>query len=442
MMQRAWYAFVKVWMRLAIKLFYRRIEIRGLNDFPLKGPVLLAPNHQNGFMDALLPAVFAPRDIHYLVRADVFKSWIARKFFGSFNMMPVYRGRDGMSNLAKNEEIFRKCFDILRRGEVLLLFPEATHLGERRLRPLSKGFTRIVFGALQGHEDMELTIIPLGLNYSNYQQSQSRLLMNFGTPIRANDFLGEYAENPQAAMRHLRETVSQKLLEEIIHLEDPDDQKVFEVEIERILPFYLDRTSGYTEKYGHHDFYKKREEAIRLLDRDHPHFRRLDAYDKAMEKLRLRAPLFFLSGKDPGYWAVQTLFLIAMLPLFILSWTLHAPYYFLIKGFLKKFVRDRQFYSSIKVVGAFALFPIFGILIACAVGYWVGRPLWVVLGAAIFLPLSVFLIRELRLHYRYAASMWRSLFLKWRNRDLYAYLRGIEDQTIAMYERMSDTNSR
>ncbi len=173
-MSSIWYAFVRNTVKLGVKLFYRRIEILGYDKYPRSGPVLLAPNHQNAFMDAIIPTVFVPRPVHFLARADVFKSRFAKWFLNSLKMMPVYRQRDGMSNLAKNEEIFEMCFDILRNDGTLLIFPEAGHLGERRLRTLSKGFTRIVFGAMENHEELDIKIVPVGLNYSNYHQSQSR----------------------------------------------------------------------------------------------------------------------------------------------------------------------------------------------------------------------------------------------------------------------------
>ena len=430
-MQKAWYAFVKFWVKLAIKLFYRRIEIHGYDAYPESGPVLLAPNHQNAFMDALIPAVFAPRPIHFLVRADVFKSRLARWFFNSLNMMPVYRQRDGIANLAKNDDVFEKCSEILRSNGTLLIFPEAGHLGVRRLRNLSKGFTRIVFGALETQPDLDIQIVPLGLNYSNYQDSQSRLIINFGKPLAVRDYLDLQNENPAKAMGALRADVQDRLAQEIIHIEREDAGHAFDIELDRLWPFFLNRSHGFSQPFTDHLFYKNREISIQKIAPDSPYFKRIMIYDIEMRKRRLRAPFFFIQQKDSGYWLIQNIFLLVFLPIFLLSWIVHAPGYFLIRALLNRFFKDKQFHSSIKLIGSLFLFPIFMIIYAALAVYITGRPALSISIVLIFFPISVFIIRELRLPYRYLLTMWRMLYLRLFKPDLYKYLKKIEEDIIA-----------
>ncbi len=429
-MQNAGYLFGRFWIKLGIKLFYRRIEIHGFENYPAKGPVLLAPNHQNAFMDALIPAVFAPRPIHFLVRADVFKSKFARYLFNSVNMMPVYRQRDGIANLTKNDEVFERCFKILRANGTLLIFPEATHLGVRRLRNLSKGFTRIAFGALNEHEDLNIQIVPVGLNYSNYSDSQSRLIVNFGKSLSIQDYLPLYAENPAKAMANLRTDVQERLENEIVHIEREDAGRAFDIELDRLWPFYLQRAQGFSQPVNQHQFYKNREQSIQKIAPDNVYFRRIKIYDIEMKKRRLRAPFFFIGQKDPGYWVIQNILLSLFLPIFLLSWIMHAPSYFLIRGILKKYVGDRQFHSSIKLIGSILLFPVFMIVYAVLAAYFTGRPLLSVSAVLLFFPLSVFIIRELRLPYRYAMTMWNMLFLRAFKPELYKYLKQIEEDVL------------
>lgn len=425
------YVFFRFWIKLGIKLFYRRIEIHGFDDYPKSGPILLAPNHQNAFMDALIPAVFAPRPIYFLVRADVFNNRFARWLFNSFNMMPVYRQRDGFANLAKNDEVFEKCAEILRSNGTLLVFPEAGHLGVRRLRNLSKGFTRIVFGALEEHEDLDIQIVPLGLNYSNYQDSQSRLIVNFGKPLAVSDYAELHKENPAKAMTALRAEVQDRLEREIIHIEREDAGHAFDIELDRLWPFFLNRSHGFSQPFTNHSFYKNREESIQEIAPDSPYFKRIMIYDIEMKKRRLRAPFFFIQQKDPGYWVIQNIFLLVFLPLFLLSWIVHAPGYFLIRALLNRFFKDKQFHSSIKLIGSLFLFPIFIIIYAALVAYITGRPALAISAVLLFYPISVFIIRELRLPYRYLLTMWRMLILRIFKSDLYKYLKKIEEDIIA-----------
>jgi len=423
MIQKGWFLAVRFSIKMAIKLFYRRIELQGYEDYPLKGPILVAPNHQNAFMDALVAAVFAPRPIHFLTRADVFKKGFADRLLRSFNMMPVYRQRDGKDSLQKNEEVFEDCFKILRNNGAVLIFPEASHLGERRLRNLSRGFTRIVFGALENNEHLDIRVVPIGLNYSNYYASQSRLLVNFGAPLRVADYAERYAANPAKAMSQLRNDLQAKLAEQIIHIEGESAQRAFDIEMEWILPFYLQRASGFTRPRYELGFYRKRGQLLDALSTDDPYFEKLTIYDATMAKHKLQAPFFYISQKDPGYWVIQTLLLLVFLPVFGLAWLIQWPTYRTIRSVLHNFVKDRQFYSSVKLVGGLLLFPVFALFYAALAAILSPRPLLTIGLVLGFYLISVFIIRELRLPYRYFVTGCRMEWMRRRNRPLFNYLR-------------------
>jgi 1-acyl-sn-glycerol-3-phosphate acyltransferase len=428
MIHKLYYFHLRFWVRLAIRLFYRKVEIRGEENLPKEGPVLLAPNHQNAFMDALLPATLCPRVIHFLVRADVFKSATARRFFESIHMMPVYRQRDGIQNLAKNEETFQQCYEILRSGKVLLLFPEATHEGVRKLRPLSKGFTRILFGALEGHENLDIKVVPLGLNYSNYSDSQSRVLMSYGKPISVQDYHDQIVENKAKAMNRLKEKVFEELSQEIIHVEGRKAAQAFDIELERILPFYPKSTNG--RELSESPFYKSREKALQKQADDGSYFRRLFIYDGEMDRRNLRAPFFFIFRHGSLYRLAQSLLLLILLPVFLLAWLVHAPAYFAIKSFLDSKVRDRQFHSSLKLVGMVVLFPLVALIASLFLLAFSPTPLKITIGLILFFPLSIFIVRELRLPYRYSLTFWRMTFIRWKNKSLFRYLNRIEEEIL------------
>jgi len=423
MIHKIYYFNLRFWVRMAIRLFYRKVEIQGEENLPMEGPVLLAPNHQNAFMDALLPATLCPRVIHFLVRADVFKSNLARKFFESIHMMPVYRQRDGIQNLAKNEETFEKCYEILRNDQTLLLFPEATHEGVRKLRPLSKGFSRILFGALEGHEDLDIKVVPFGLNYSNYSDSQSSVLISYGKPISVQDYRDQLKLNKPKAMNLLKSDLFEALSKEIIHVEGKMAMKAFNIELDRILPFLVN-----AEGHRKNPFYKSREVALEKLEEDSGYFRRLFIYDAEMNKRKLKAPFFYLEKKGVVLNVFISLFLFLLSPLYIVAWLIHLPGFVLIKYFLRKFIKDLQFHSSLKLVGMMVLFPLFGFLGALLLIVLTSFPILIDLAIISSVPLSILVVRELRLPYRYNLTFWRMLIIRLTKKDLYKYLRQIESE--------------
>ena len=93
---------------IALKVYYRKIQVFGKDRVPVSGAVILAPNHQNAVLDALASARYIPRRTVFLVQAGVFKLRILASLFDYMGMMPVYRIRDGFRTLTQNEMIFQK----------------------------------------------------------------------------------------------------------------------------------------------------------------------------------------------------------------------------------------------------------------------------------------------------------------------------------------------
>ncbi|PWG06344.1 acyltransferase [Polaribacter aquimarinus] len=220
-----WYYFWKLFLKIGLHFYSKKIIVSGKEQIPKKGAVLFMVNHPNGLIDPLMVTTHLPRINHYLVRAAVFKKPLIKKFLGTLNLMPIYRIRDGASQLGKNQEIFENCFEIFKKGQTLMIFPEGSHNRKRTIRPLSKGFTRIVFGALDKYKDLKITIIPVGLTYQNASQYPAKVAINYGTPILVNDFYNPKKTN--ISVVQLKNEVSFQLKKLSVHI--PDDESYKEV---------------------------------------------------------------------------------------------------------------------------------------------------------------------------------------------------------------------
>ena len=53
--------------------FYKKFRREGAHNIPRGKPVIYAPNHQSAFMDPVVVATVSKGQVHFLVRADVFK---------------------------------------------------------------------------------------------------------------------------------------------------------------------------------------------------------------------------------------------------------------------------------------------------------------------------------------------------------------------------------
>ena len=186
-MKNIWYNFIRYYIKFGIFFYTKKLKVVGKENIPKKGAVLFAVNHPNGLLDPLLVTTNAPRNTHYLVRAAVFKKPIVKKFLATLNLMPIYRIRDGVKELSKNTEVFNDCFEILKKEDALMIFPEGSHNKKRTVRNLSKGFTRILFGAFDKYPDLKITVIPVGITYQHASYFPSKVAIHFGKPILANE---------------------------------------------------------------------------------------------------------------------------------------------------------------------------------------------------------------------------------------------------------------
>ncbi len=187
-----------------------------MENVPKDKPVLFLPNHQSALMDVLLIVTDCNRKPYFLTRSDIFGKPFLDAIFNFFRMIPIYRIRDGRHALPKNEAIFDKCADILKRKSALAMFPEANHNLKRSVRPLSKGFTRILFRALEKYPDLDIQLVPVGLNYKDAVRFPDEVSLYYGTPIALQSIYQE-TDLPSTVIR-LKESITQNLQRLTTHI--------------------------------------------------------------------------------------------------------------------------------------------------------------------------------------------------------------------------------
>lgn len=216
-MKKIGYLFFRIWLRAALTFYFGKIKIEGLWNVPSKKPILFVANHQNALLDALLIATHCHRKPYFLTRSDVFKSELLKQLFEFLQMIPIYRIRDGVNSLKGNTAIFEYCSRLLQGGEAILIFPEGNHSLKRRVRPLSKGFTRILFQALESNPTMDIGIVPIGVNYVNAAVFPDKAALYYGEEIKVHDFFDK--DDKSGSASRLKEEVSRQLKKLTTHIE-------------------------------------------------------------------------------------------------------------------------------------------------------------------------------------------------------------------------------
>ncbi|MGC1631281.1 MAG: glycerol acyltransferase, partial [Gelidibacter sp.] len=102
--------------------------------------------------------------------------------------IPVYRVRDGWNQISKNKAVFIFCSHLLSDHNAIVLFPEGSHNIKRFVRPLSKGFTRIIEETVSNYPELNVELVPVGLNYKSIEDFADSVVLNFGTPLSSKDY--------------------------------------------------------------------------------------------------------------------------------------------------------------------------------------------------------------------------------------------------------------
>ena len=144
-------------------------------------------------------------------------------------MLPVFRLRDGgYKNLKNNFSTFAACYVALAEKKTIMILAEGNTKHEKRLRPLQKGAARIALGALDESPDLNIAIVPVGVNFTYADRFRSDVMIDFGEPIEASDFFPTYQENPNKGIGELTKSLREGLEKSIIIIEDEADENICE----------------------------------------------------------------------------------------------------------------------------------------------------------------------------------------------------------------------
>jgi hypothetical protein len=144
-------------------------------------------------------------------------------------MLPIYRIRDGRESLKKNQAVFDRCAQLFQEKHALVIFPEANHNIKRKVRPVSKGFTRILFNTLEKTPELDIHMIPVGMNYRSNNGFPDKVAVYYGQPISARSIYKK--KGKQNAVNILKDAVSDSLKTLTTHIED---EKSYNATIERL----------------------------------------------------------------------------------------------------------------------------------------------------------------------------------------------------------------
>src|ERR671919_2884903 len=204
-------------VRLALRIYFQRVEIVGLGNVPAGKPVIFVLNHPNALVDPVFLLCLAPRPVSFLAKAPLFRMPIIGYFVKALDSLPVYRRQDEGQDVTKNEETFVAARKLLAGGGTIGICPEGVSHDAPGLRPIKTGAARISLAAVSTGEVSNLKIVPAGLYYTSKTSFRSDALLYFGVPIDVEPVtLEPDGTPPRDAVRKLSSKIEKALREVIL----------------------------------------------------------------------------------------------------------------------------------------------------------------------------------------------------------------------------------
>jgi 1-acyl-sn-glycerol-3-phosphate acyltransferase len=182
------------------RLLYR-LQARGLQNLPPTGGFVLASNHISALDPwALGYPLWPRRRLRWMAKVELFRRWWMRTMLEAGGAFPVRRGES-------DQRAIMKAVEVLRAGDVLVMFPEGTRRREGQTPPQPHtGAARL---ALAAH----VPLVPAALAGTTGLRQLERWRVAYGRPVAMEDLVG-------LGHRRAAEIATERLMEKIAILED------------------------------------------------------------------------------------------------------------------------------------------------------------------------------------------------------------------------------
>lgn len=311
------YPLLRFWVKSGLRLFYRKITVLNEAQADIDGPVIYCANHPNTLLDALLLTCFIKGRPWFLVRSDVFAKPALAKFFNGLHMMPIYRVRDGFGSLKKNEAIFERCVEVLKQGGKVILFPEGSHSSEPKVRKFQKGVERLYEMA----KDANPALINVGIHYQAPAKIFTKVVLNFGGTIPAENGLHEVMES--------------RMKDLVPHIENPlyvEKKEIYNhVQRLKLLPHFHAGRLGLTQKLN-----AMSENDLQAL---------LIDVRKSKKVLNEEGVRFFRPTSRYG-WLSELFLCVCSIPVFLIGKLIRVPSRLVVSNMVKK-AKDPHFHATL-----------------------------------------------------------------------------------------------
>ncbi len=196
-----WFYYVGRVMVRMLLLFLTHWQVKGRDNVPRQGPLLIVANHLN-LADPPLLCVSFGRKVIFMAKKELFRFRVIGYFIHGFGSFPVHRGQ-------LDREALRQADKVLAQGLALVMFPEGMRSRSGQLRPAFPGSALIAMHC-------GVPLLPVGITGTEKIKGVAWLLrrpqitVNIGRPfylppVSSRLTKAELAERTNLIMEHIAE---------------------------------------------------------------------------------------------------------------------------------------------------------------------------------------------------------------------------------------------
>jgi len=196
-----WFYYVSRLVVRMLLLLLTRWQIKGRENIPSQGALLIVANHLH-LVDPPLLVVSLSRKVRLMAKKELFHSRLIGYFMSGFGAFPVYRGQ-------LDKKALRHVHQLLADGQAVVVFPEGTRSKNAQLQHAFPGAALIALRS-------GVPVLPVGINGTEKIKGvawilrRPRITVNIGHPfylpsVDSKLTKVELAEFTNSIMEHIAE---------------------------------------------------------------------------------------------------------------------------------------------------------------------------------------------------------------------------------------------
>jgi 1-acyl-sn-glycerol-3-phosphate acyltransferase len=131
-----------------------RVEVKGMENIPDTGPVIVAANHVS-FVDPLIIGGVIRRPVRFIMYYKIFQIPVMKYIFKAGRAIPISSQKEDPEIL---KQAYQQINEVLEAGDVLGIFPEGGITASGDINTFKKGIERIV-----DQQPAPVTVVPMAL---------------------------------------------------------------------------------------------------------------------------------------------------------------------------------------------------------------------------------------------------------------------------------------